>query len=150
MIGLDLIGLVNRSVSIVPQLLASPLGYHADFDVEEIEHLAKHFTTMNVTPNMKFHTSAFCYVMSGSVNIVTTNLVDGSQRTVTKVSGDWVLTPSAVPEAEWQHNNYVWAYGSNVLDEIERERPSLVDTRSTRISRVSGLSDVGSRRSWVR
>ena len=128
--------LANRTSALLPHLLSSPLGYYSDFATEDLEQLARGFQTVKFTEGQSLQKAALYFVVSGWVSIVTTNVIDGTERRVQKGAGDWVLHPSAVPESDWLHENYVWAYEHLLLD-LERHSYHGVSMRDTQWGETS-------------
>ena len=100
----------SGSPAIMPLLMSSPIGFHADFSQEALEPLVKEFSHVNFSAGTPIPRSAICFIASGSVRVTVKNRIDNSERFVDKHAGNWIFDPSAVSQAELRADNYAWAY----------------------------------------
>ena len=93
------LNLLKSETTFMDMLLSSPLGYYSSFSQEELEPLLKLFKDVSFAPGQAIATSAFYYVTSGKITIVTRNRMDGSEKRVEKRAGCLLYTSPSPRDA---------------------------------------------------
>lgn len=115
----------NQNSSLQQLLASSPLGYFSEMKDDELSDLAKSFVTVNFAAGQRISTSAFMYIASGEVDVAIHDEYGGGEETaqhVTKHGGEWFLNPTAVPETDWDPQNYAWFYLKQIQEMIAGEQ----------------------------
>jgi len=104
------LGLGAKHLALTAELTHSPFGHHlvSASAEDELEALARLFTTHNFTTGQELPAAAAYLVVSGVVS------VHGREWRVNKGPGEWVLNPHAVPPRDLDEKNYAYAAAAHL------------------------------------